>query len=184
MDPGRRGRCYALSMPAEADMVTVFRSADDDAEDDAKAIKELLTSQWIDAVLLDDSAPGVPTGAWEIQVTRTSSARAEELISEARLPDSELTEVDNSSALDTVTVFRARGGTISEMEAMWVKSMLESAGIATILVGDSVLPNLSFELQVARDQAEGARQLIEAATKAGSEAAEEDERSTERPLNP
>ena len=171
-------------MPAETDMVTVFRSADDDAEEDARAISELLSSQGIEAVLLDDSAPGVPSGAWEVQVPPASSARAEELIGEARLRDADVTEVDNSPALDAVTVFRARSGTTAEMEAMAVKSMLESAGIGAILVGDSVLPNLSFEIQVAKDQAEQAEQLIAAAQAAGAQAAEEEERSTEAPLNP
>lgn len=165
-------------------MVTVFRSADDDAEEDARAIKDLLSSQGIDAVLLDDSAPDVPSGAWEVQVDRGSSARAEELISEARLPDEELTEVDDSSALDAVTVFRARSGTSAEMEALAVKSMLESAGLNAILVGDSILPNLSFEVQVAKDQAEQARELIAVAQAEGAKAAEEEEQSTETPLNP
>jgi hypothetical protein len=171
-------------MPAEADMVNVFRSADDDAEEDARAIRELLVSQGIEAVLLDDSAPGVPSGAWEVQVPRADVPRSEELISEARLPDAELTEVDNSSALDAVTVFRARSGTTAEMEAMSVRSMLQSAGINAFLVGDSVLPNLSFEVQVAKDQAEQARELIEVAQTMGAQSAEDEERSTETPLNP
>ncbi len=50
-------------MAADAEMVTVFRSADQDAEEDARAIKDLLASQEIAAVVLDDSAPGVPSGA-------------------------------------------------------------------------------------------------------------------------
>jgi len=165
-------------------MVTVFRSADDDAEEDAKAIKELLSSEGIEAVLLDDNAPGVPSGAWEVRVPPASSSWADELIGQARLPASDLTEVDNSPALDAVTVFRARSGTTAEMEAMAVKGMLESAGIGAILVGDSVLPNLSFEIQVAKDQAEQAEQLIAAAQAAGAQAADEEERSTETPLNP
>jgi hypothetical protein len=171
-------------MPAEADMVTVFRSADEDAGDDAKAITELLTGQGIDAVSLDDTAPGVPSGAWEVRVPPADSERAEDMISEARLPDEDLTDVDKSSDLDVETVFQSHSGTISEFEAMSVKSILESAGIAAIVVGDSVLPNLSFDVQVAKEQAGQARQLIAAAEASGAQAAEEGERASETPLNP
>ena len=171
-------------MPAEADMVTVFRSADEDAEDDAKAITELLNAEGIEAVLLDDTAPGVPSGAWEVRVASGDSDRAEQLISEARLPDQDLTDVDESSDLDVETVFHSHSGTLAEFEALSIKSMLESAGIAAIVVGDSVLPNLGFDVQVAKEHAERARQLIAEAEASGSQAAESEERATETPLNP
>ena len=40
----------------------------------------------------------------------------------------------------------------SEMEAISIKNLLDSNGIAAVLVGDSVLPNFPFEVRVARDQ--------------------------------
>ena len=46
------------------------------------------------------------------------------------------------------------------MEAMRIKNVLESNDIAAVLVGDSVLPNFSFDVRVARDQAARARQLL------------------------
>jgi hypothetical protein len=46
------------------------------------------------------------------------------------------------------------------MEANGMKNFLESNGIAAVLVGDSVLPNLAFEVRVAHDQAARARQLL------------------------
>ena len=171
-------------MPADAEMVTVFRSADEDAEDDARAIHELLNSEGIDAALLDDNSPGVPEGAWEIRVAPADSARAEGLIDEARLPDADMSEVSASSDFDAVTVFQSRGGTNSEMEAMSVKALLESAGINAIMVGDSVLPNLSFEIQVAREYLESATNIIAAAEAGGAAAAAADEQATETPLNP
>lgn len=167
-------------MPAEADMVTVFRSADDVAEEDAKAVHEILAGQGIDAVVLDDTAPGVPAGAWEVQVPPSDSARAEELIAEARLPDTELTEVNESPDLDAETVLN----TSSEFEALSAKGMLESAGIGTVMGGDSVLPNLPFEVKVAKEQVDEARELLAAAQEQGAQSAEEEERSTEIPLNP
>jgi hypothetical protein len=65
------------------------------------------------------------------------AARAEKLIAENPLPDEEAEEVDPSSELDLETIASAA----SEMEAMGIKNLLDSNGIAAVLVGDSVLPN-------------------------------------------
>jgi hypothetical protein len=43
---------------------------------------------------------------------------------------------------------------------------LDSNGIAAVLVGDSVLPYLPFEVRVARNQAARARRLIQDAERA------------------
>ena len=56
---------------------------------------------------------------------------------------------------------------------MSVKSILEGAGIATVLVGDAVLPNLAFEVRVAQEQAGRARQVLEEAKAGGPLAADE-----------
>jgi hypothetical protein len=160
-------------MNADSELITVFRSADDDAQEDAEAIRDLLAAEGLDPVLLDDSAPGVPEGAWEVQVSSAQSSMAEELIARSALPDTELTEVSESSDLDMETVFRASSGTTAELEAMSVKSILEGAGIATVLVGDAVLPNLAFEVRVAKDHAEQARKLLEEAKASGPSAADQ-----------
>lgn len=171
-------------MTGDTEMITVFRSADDDAEEDARAIGELLTAQGINSVVLDDSAPGVPAGAWEVRTPPADSGRAETLIGEASLPDSELTEVSDAPELEAVTVFRARSSVTSEMEATSVKSLLEASGIAAILVGDARLPNLPFEVRVAKDQLEEAERILEQAREVGREAAEQEEQASETPLNP
>jgi hypothetical protein len=171
-------------MAGDLEMVTVFRSADDDAEADAKTIGEMLTAEGIHAVVLDDSAPGVPSGAWEVQTPAVDASRAEQIIAEASLPDEELTDVNDSAALDMVAVFRARSSVTAEMEAMAIKGMLEAAGIAAIIVGDSVLPNLPFEVRVAKDKEAEANEVIRRAEEIGPEAAEEEETSSEAPLNP
>jgi len=158
----------------ELDLVTVYRSMDAEAKEDADCILELLTDAGIDAVMLDDSSPGVPEGVFEVQVPAAAAARAEELIAENPLPD-EAEEVDDSSALDLETITSAA----SEMEAMGIKNLLESNDIAAVLVGDSVLPNFPFEVRVARDQAERARILISDAEAIGPAAAEEAERASE-----
>ena len=60
-----------------------------------------------------------------------------------------------------------------------MKNLLESNGIAAVLVGDSVLPNFPFEVRVAHDQVERARLLIADAEAGGPAAAEEAELESE-----
>lgn len=151
---------------------------DTDAKDDAKSVLELLTDEGIQAVLLDDSAPGVPEGVFEVQVPPADSARAEQLIAENALPD-EVEKVDASRDLDTETIFQAVASPTAELEAMGIKTLLESHGIATVSVGDSVLPNLAFEIRVARDQVDRARELIAQAQTEGPAAADEAEMESE-----
>ena len=152
----------------------MYRSMDPSAKEDAENILEMLTDSGIRAVMLDDSAPGVPEGVFEVQVPAADAARAEELIAENPPPD-EVEEVDDSAALNLETIASAA----SEMEAMSIKNLLESNGIAAVLVGDSVLPNFAFEVRVAHDQAERARILIADAEQVGPAAAEEAERASE-----
>ncbi len=152
----------------------MYRSMDPSAKEDAENILEMLTDAGIRAVMLDDSAPGVPEGVFEVQVPAADAARAEELIAENPPPD-EVEEVDDSAALNLETIASAA----SEMEAMSIKNLLESNGIAAVLVGDSVLPNFAFEVRVAHDQAERARILIADAEQVGPAAAEEAERASE-----
>lgn len=152
----------------------MYRSMDAEAKEDSENIVEVLTDAGIQAVLLDDSAPGVPEGVFEVQVPPRDAARAEELIAENPPPD-EGEEVDHSSALDLETIASAT----SEMEAIGIKNLLDSNGIATVLVGDSVLPNFPFEVRVAHDQADRARVLIADAESKGPAAAEEAELESE-----
>ncbi len=171
-------------MSVKSDLVTVYRSMDATAKEDCEAIIEMLADEGISAVMVDDSAPGVPEGTYEVRVPAAQAVRAEKLIDENPLPD-EVEEVDDSAALDLETVFHAEGSsTTAEIESLSVKNLLESNGIAAVLVGDSVLPNLPFEVKVAREQAARARKLIEDAETVGPEAAEEMEaESEERPLS-
>ncbi len=78
-----------------------------------------------------------------------------------------------------VTIFRLSEGGTDEMEVMTVQQLLESNGIATVLVGDSPLPNFAEEIRVNEVDAERARALIAEALSVGSEGAEEAERESE-----
>src|SRR5262249_17361631 len=145
-------------MDAERELVTVYRSMDEDAEEQCDAIRALLEGEGVHAHLVDDSAPGVPEGTFEVRVPSADAKRAEQLIAQSAAD--EPGEGDPSSNLDLETVFEMQGGATSELQAMGVKNLLESNGIPAVVVGDSVLPNLPFEIKVPREQAALARELI------------------------
>jgi len=146
---------------------------DASAKDDCEVIVDILTAQGLSPVIVDDSRPGVLPGAFEVRVPSDQVSRAEEIIAENPLPD-EVEEVDNSAGLDLVTIFQAQD-TLAESESLEIKRLLDANGISAILVGNSVLPMLSFEVRVARDQAERAREIVREAEAAGPQAAEEAE---------
>jgi len=160
------------------DFVTVFRSADENAEEDARAITGQLSEAGIAAVLLDDSAPGVPEGAWEVRVPAGDRERADQLIATHPMDQA----LDESHDLDMVTVFRSGAGSPdTESEALTVKALLDAAGLAAEIVADARFPNLSQQVQVPRSESSEARQLIADALAAGPSAAEEAEAEGEKP---
>jgi Putative prokaryotic signal transducing protein len=160
-------------MSVPSDLVTVYRSMDATAKEDCEVIVDVLTAEGLSPIILDDSAPGVPEGAFEVQVPPNQLQKAEELIAEHPLPD-EVEEVDDSSDLDLETIFHA-DGTLAEVESMEIKNLLEANGVAAVVVGNSVLPTMSFEVRVAHDQVERAREVVNEAQAAGPMAAEKAE---------
>ncbi|MCZ2079966.1 MAG: hypothetical protein LC130_33790 [Bryobacterales bacterium] len=156
--------------------ITVYRSADANAKEDAEAVYDLLSSADMNAVLLDEHAPGVFSGTYEVRVPPERAAEAEKLI-EARIATGEQ-PVDTSHELDLETIFSAEG-TTAEMEALGVKSILEANMIPTVLIGNSTLPVLRFEVRVAREYADAANRTLAEARAAGPEAAEEAQREAE-----
>src|SRR5580658_9977064 len=160
-------------MSVPSDLATVYRSMDASAKQDCEVIVDILTAEGLSPIILDDAAPGVPEGAFEVQVPPDQLAKAEELIARNPLPD-EVEEVDDSSDLDLETIFHA-DGTLAEVESMEIKNLLEANGIAAVVVGNSVLPTMSFEVRVAHDQVERAREVVNEAQAGGPLAAEEAE---------
>src|SRR5580692_2728206 len=160
-------------MSVSSDLVTVYRSMDAAAKEDCEIIVDLLTAEGLSPVILDDSAPGVPEGTFEVRVPGNQLQKAEQLIAENPLPD-DVEDVDNSSELDLETIYHA-DGTLAEVESMEIKNLLEASGIAAVVVGNSVLPTMSFEVRVARDQVARARGVVNEAQAAGPAAAEEAE---------
>jgi hypothetical protein len=85
---------------------------------------------------------------------------------------------EESHDLDLVTVFQS-AGTTSEMEALSVQSLLQSQGIAAMIVGTQSLPNLPEEVRVAKEHVTEAKRIIADALQAGSAGALEAEKQTE-----
>lgn len=160
-------------------MVTVYRSMDPEAREDCETIVTLLTAEGLSPVMLDDTAPGVPEGVYEVCVPADEADQAEEIVNANPLPD-DVEEVDDAEELDLETIYHSEGTSTAEVEAVGIKNVLESNGIAAVLVGDSVLPNLGFEVRVAREHVERAKALLEEARAAGPAAADQAEQESER----
>ncbi|MDQ2949988.1 MAG: DUF2007 domain-containing protein [Acidobacteriota bacterium] len=167
-------------MTEASQLVTVYRSMDPEAAEDCETIVSLLTAEGLSPVILDDSARGVPEGVYEVCVSPSEAAQAEQIIASNPLAD-EVEEVDNSHELDLETVYHSEGAAMGEVEAMGLKNVLESNGIAAVIVGDSVLPNFPFEVRVAREQVERAKALMAEARRDGPAAAAEAELASEEP---
>ena len=187
---GARGLCecpfllresYALSMTDETELITVYRSADSNAGEDAKAIQDLLLKGGFDARLLGDDSPGVVEGAYEVRVPQAEGEAAEALIGERATADDPIVPVDPSHYLDLVTVAMT-DGTTGEMEAMSIKSVLDANQIDSVIVGNSTLPTMGFEVRVAEEEKRDAEAAIAEAKSAGAEAALEAEQAGEGPV--
>jgi hypothetical protein len=167
-------------MSMATDLVTVYRSADMNAEQDATAVRNVLIKNGVDAQLADEHAPGVVEGTWEVRVPQAQVAQAEALI--AQIDQDDPGGVDPSHDLDMVTIAELQGAT-GEMEALAIQSILDANGISAVLVGATTLPNLSFAVQVARDDLERAQAALAEARAAGPAAAAEAALESENPTS-
>ena len=156
-------------MPDQDSFITVFRSADTSAEQDASVTRERLAEAGIDAIVVGDDAPGVVEGAWEVRVPGADRARAEAIVAAAPPPEEDEEEVTGhgqSHDLDFVAIFRAQG-IEAEMEAISIQSVLEANGIPCTVVGSAQIPSLPFEVRVPKSRLEEASGLLEEVRQAG-----------------
>ena len=98
---------------------------------------------------------------------------------EEQEPETE--SVDPSHDLDMVPIFSSNA-TNSEMEAMAIHGILEANEIPSMVVGDTTLPMLAFQVQVPKARLDEARRAIEEAEAAGPAAAAEAEAASEGPV--
>jgi hypothetical protein len=169
--PGQLEEAERL-IEAQEKLVPVFESADVDALEQANWVRDLVAGAGIAAEVFDDSAPGVPSDAFQVRVPpeqREDAGRAIETGKGA---------LDPSHDLDMVPVFIAEGAG-SEMLAMGIRSVLDAQGIPSVLVSSSPYPSLPFEVRVPKERIEEARTAIAEAEEAGPLAAEEAERESE-----
>src|SRR5260370_16497640 len=75
-------------MTDQNEWITVYRSAEPSAAEEAAGARDSLAQAGIPAVLLGDDAPGVIEGTWEVRVAAPDRERAESILA-ARPPDSE-----------------------------------------------------------------------------------------------
>ena len=141
--------------------------------DDAQEIVEILSGQQIEASIFDDASPGVLAGSVEVRVPAAQAEQAEQILA-AEPVEGDMSDSDPSAILDPVTVYECVG-TTAEMEANTVESILRASGIQPIRVGTDTMPMLPYKIQVAREHAEQAKQIIQEALASGPSAAEEAE---------
>ena len=165
-------------MTGHTGAVTVYRSADANAEQDATAVYNLLLRHGFDSQLAGPDAPGVLVGSWEVRVPPDQAARAEALVATVNQDDP--AQADPSHDLDMVTLRRSEGAT-GELEALSIQSILEANEIPCVVIGNSTLPNLAFFVKVSKADLDRAEAVLAEAQAAGPTAAVEAERETEGP---
>jgi hypothetical protein len=87
-------------------------------------------------------------------------------------------ELDTTEDLDLVTVFSSDKHT-SQMEAQFIRGILEAGGVPAVIVDQTALPNLPADVRVPRARLEEALILIAESEAAGPRGAEEAEQGTE-----
>lgn len=166
-------------METAPELVTVYRSMDLSAKEDCEAIAARLTAEGFAAAVHDDSQLEVPVGTYAVRVPAEQGAKAEEIMA-AQMDLDGAEDVDPGPGMDLETIFHSEGSTTAEFEANFIQNVLESEGVAAVIVGDSVLPNFPFEVRVATEQADKARQIVEEALASGPAAADAAELESER----
>jgi len=147
-------------------MVTVFRSADADAADQAEDVCDLLVESGMTAIVADDSEPGIEEGSFEVRVPAEQAAEAEAILTAAAEAPEDMEY--SGEDMDLVSIFET-GTEISEMEALSLKTLLESNNIPTVIEGATTLPNLGFDVRVPIRYLDDARRVVEEAAATGEQ---------------
>jgi hypothetical protein len=161
-------------MTDEVEFITVFRSGDPTAKQDAEKARERLGKGGIRAIVLGDETPGVVEGSWEVRVPPADRARAEALVDlpAPQLEDeSEVTTEGQSHDLDFVSL-ATFDGPAAEMQSMLLRSALEGNGIPCAVIGIAQIPSLGFEVRVPKTRLEEALTIVAGADQSGGEVAE------------
>lgn len=157
-------------MTDQNEWITVYRSAEPSAAEEAAGARESLAQAGIPSVVLGDDAPGVIEGSWEVRVAAPDRERAESILA-ARPPEpedeSEVPEAGLSHDLDFVNLFGSQSAG-AEMEATMIQSLLEANGIPGIVIGSAQYPSLGFEVRVPKSRLDEAVALVAEARQSGA----------------
>jgi hypothetical protein len=156
-------------MPEDVEFVTVFRSAETDAESEAIRVRDKFLENGITAMLAGDETPGVVVGTFEVRVPAFDKDRAERIVS-AGIPEEDELKVNEESTshdLDLVPIFSSQQHD-AESEALAIRSVLEANGIPCFLVGSPQIPSLPFEIRVPKSRAQEAKRILEEARQSGA----------------
>jgi hypothetical protein len=161
-------------MTDETDFITVFRSGDPTAKQDAETARERLAQGGIRAIVRGDEAPGVVEGSWEVRVPAADRAQAEALV-DAPAPkpedESEVSTEGQSHDLDFVSL-ASFDGIGAEMQSTLLRSALEGNGIPCAVIGIAQIPSLGFEVRVPKTRLEEALTIVAGVDQSGAEIAE------------
>jgi hypothetical protein len=156
-------------MADELEYITIFRSAEMSAAEEARTVRDMLSDAGMSPVIVGDDVPGVVEGTYEVRVPLAESQQAEEIVAARAAAGG---EVDTSPELDFVPIFSSQNSN-AEIEALSIKSILDANNIPALVVEGPGLPNLPHEVRVRKDQFEQAERILEEARAAGPQAAEE-----------
>ena len=162
---------------ATVEMVTVFRSGDASASDEASTIVDLLADAGLNAMLLTDEYPGVLQGTVEVRVPADEEEAALDAI-DAQTTAEMGEEGTPSHGYDLVELYRGQG-TTGEVESMTIRAVLDANHVPSVLVGSMQLPNLAFRVMVPQIFVEAAQQALSEAEEAGPAAAMQGEAESE-----
>ena len=166
-------------MTPESEYVTVYRSADADAEADANAARDQLVEAGLDAIVVGDDLPGVVVGTYEVRVPQEQATEAEQTLGPVPPEATDFeTPADASHDLDLVAVFSSQA-VDAELEAQAICGILNANGIPSVIVGSAQIPVVPCEVKIPRSRLEDARNALAEATQTGPSAADEEERETE-----
>ncbi len=149
-------------------LVSVYFAKEYSANAEAEVLRSLLASAGIESVIRWTPPTFQNSGGVSLLVLSSQQRDAEQIIREAQ--SEEYMADQEHSQDDFVTVFSS-GNHDAEAEAETVHSVLESAGIESVIVRENVqeLPTGGVEVRVLEHDAEEARNVIAAAQQAGGE---------------
>jgi hypothetical protein len=163
---------FSEYMADTGDYVTVFRSAENNAREEAEAVRDRLVRAGFQPLLVDDDVPGVVEGTCEVRVPAEKAPEAESILATEIGRTGTLVEGDDSHDMDLVPIFESQAAN-AEVEALGIRAILDASDIPAVVMDAAVLPNLPHTVKVPREFVDQAMQAIAEARAAGPAAAEE-----------